>query len=702
VYQLRKSLGLDELETRPTGYSLVVPRSAVDALQFEDSVGTATGAPDPAPAEVASRLTEALASWRGPALADFEGAAWARPEATRLESLRLDATERLIDARLALGEHRAVVPELESLVTTHPLRERFSAQLMLALYRSDRQADALRLYTRLREHLRDELGIDPSPEVAELEAAMLAHAPELAAPPPARPPAPSPTPPTPPAPRRGRTLIACAAVAALVAVIGIAVAIAHKGDSRAALAPPTAYRPAYRSTTCPPEISTGDASVQCGVLRVPENRALPHGRQIELGVYRFPARTKDPADDPVVQVGSVFRLAEPPGDAALRERNDSIYLSGRGFFGSNPRLTCPEVDNAANASLARPLRDPSNTTAFVQAAAHCRARWIARSVDLAMYSTAERADDVRDLALVLHLNRINIVAAGPAADDAREIAGRYPALVRSVTLFNVTPAGPDENPWNGEITNAAAALDRFVGECTNDRACNLAYPHLRRRLVNVYNRLERTPQTFTVPDPTRPHARVPILLDGDRAMQLAVLALDEPDSEALIPEALTNVRSGPAVAEFAADRLILNRDASWGALLSRVCIDEIGSVGRGGINLEAQATPLLAYLADDPLLDVCGAWKTPPAQSYAPPPGNTPTLVLEGDLEPFTSNDWAQEIARTFGRTTVVELPHLGRVATSSNPCVLRLRAGFLADPQRAIPTDACAREIPSIHFAGT
>jgi len=68
----------------------------------------------------------------------------------------------------------------------------------------------------------------------------------------------------------------------------------------------------------------------------------------------------------------------------------------------------------------------------------------------------------------------------------------------------------------------------------------------------------------------------------------------------------------------------------------------------------------------------------------------------------FTSPDWAEEIARAFGRTTVVELPHLGQVATSSNPCVLRLRAGFIADPQRPISADSCAREIPAPHFAGT
>jgi hypothetical protein len=477
--------------------------------------------------------------------------------------------------------------------------------------------------------------------------------------------------------------------ATAVSLAGIAVIIAAASDNKAApaFAGPVGYEPRYRSTRCPAQISAGDSSVRCGVMTVPEDRDRPNGRTIELGVFRFPSRAAHPADDPVVQVGSVFRLAEPPGDAALRMRSDSIYVSGRGFFGSNPRLTCPEVDAAADAALARPLRDPLNTTEFLQAAAHCRARWVAHHVDLTSYSAAERAADLRDLAVVLHLKQIDLVAAGPATADAREIAGRYPGLVRSITLFNVTPTGPDANRWNGAITNAAAALDRFVGDCANDAGCNRAYPRLRQRLIDVYNRLERTPVRFTVANPTGTGKPAEILIDGDRAMQLAVLALEEPDSAALIPEALTSATSGRAVAEFGADQLILVRDASWGALISRVCIDEIGSVGLGGIELEAQAAPRLAYLADDPLLDVCSVWKTPPTTSYAPPPGNTPTLILEGELEPFTSRSWAQDVARAFGRAQVVQLPHLGQVATSS---------------KRTISPDACAREIPPIHFAGT
>jgi DNA-binding SARP family transcriptional activator len=179
VSQLRKSLPLASLLTRPAGYVLEVAPGDVDAQRFEDALLEVSRSEDASADWVAARLGEALSWWRGPALADFEGATWAEPEVARLEGLRLAAIERRTDARLALGQHADLVPELETLATEHPLREALWAQLMLALYRSDRQADALRTYQRLRSHLGEELGIEPSKELVRLEEAILLQRPEL-------------------------------------------------------------------------------------------------------------------------------------------------------------------------------------------------------------------------------------------------------------------------------------------------------------------------------------------------------------------------------------------------------------------------------------------------------------------------------------------------------------------------------------------
>ncbi len=177
VSQLRR-LGVASLRTRPPGYLLEVGPDDVDAARFERAL-TTTNAGRDAPDQVARRLEEALGWWRGPALADFADEPWARLETTRLDGLRLDALARRADARLALGQHHELISDLKMLVEAEPFREQFCAQLMLALYRSGRQAEALRAYRKLRERLGEELGIEPSAALVRLEAAILRQEPEL-------------------------------------------------------------------------------------------------------------------------------------------------------------------------------------------------------------------------------------------------------------------------------------------------------------------------------------------------------------------------------------------------------------------------------------------------------------------------------------------------------------------------------------------
>src|SRR5204863_231575 len=127
----------------------------------------------------AGALESGLALWRGPPLADLAYEGFARAEAGRLDELRVAAQEMLIDAKLALGRHDEVVEQCEVLVAEHPYRERLRAQLMLALYRCDRQADALQAYQDARRQLVDELGIEPGGRLRDLEAAILAQDPGL-------------------------------------------------------------------------------------------------------------------------------------------------------------------------------------------------------------------------------------------------------------------------------------------------------------------------------------------------------------------------------------------------------------------------------------------------------------------------------------------------------------------------------------------
>src|SRR5215470_12653584 len=189
ISRLRKVLAIagaepPRLVARPPGYLLRVEPGELDLEEFEQLVtdgreALATG--DPACAARSLRTAEEL--WNGRALADLELEGWLRIEIERLEELRFAAVEERIDAELALGQHRALVGELEALSGEHPYRERFRAQLMLALYRSGRQAEGLEVYRQTRTLFDEQLGLAPGVELQELERAILVQDPALRPPP---------------------------------------------------------------------------------------------------------------------------------------------------------------------------------------------------------------------------------------------------------------------------------------------------------------------------------------------------------------------------------------------------------------------------------------------------------------------------------------------------------------------------------------
>lgn len=176
------------LQTVGGGYLLVVDVDELDASVFERLVRTGRRMLDSDPEAAGRILVEALGLWRGPALADVRFEDFAQSEIARLEELRLAALEARVEADLRCGRSDQVVGELEALVAEHPLREMLTGQLMLALYRSGRQSDALSIYQRSRTRLREELGLEPDPTLQRLQRDILNHAPELVGDPAQRPP----------------------------------------------------------------------------------------------------------------------------------------------------------------------------------------------------------------------------------------------------------------------------------------------------------------------------------------------------------------------------------------------------------------------------------------------------------------------------------------------------------------------------------
>src|SRR6266545_1054274 len=189
VSRLRKALRANSeaetpLLTRPGGYLLRLEPDQLDVAAFERLLAQGQQAlADSDAAGAAAALAQALALWRGEPLADLALEPFAHTEVERLGELRLRALEARIEAELALGKHAGLISELEALVAREPLREGLRGQLMLALYRCGRQADALEVYRATRRLLADDLGLAPSQELERLERLILTHEPQLDLPP---------------------------------------------------------------------------------------------------------------------------------------------------------------------------------------------------------------------------------------------------------------------------------------------------------------------------------------------------------------------------------------------------------------------------------------------------------------------------------------------------------------------------------------
>jgi DNA-binding SARP family transcriptional activator/sugar lactone lactonase YvrE len=232
VHALRKQLGDGVVQTRAPGYRLSVEAHALDLAEFERLIDAARAAP---PDSAIDLRRNALALWRGPPLSDVVLEGPERHTLGRLSELRLSTQIEQLDAELAHGHHVEIVGELEALVAEHPYQERVAALLMLALYRSARQADALEVYRSVRSRLDDELGLEPSPELRELEAAILRQDGSLAAPAPTTA---EPAPAGPSASRPRRRRLAAAALGVLVVAAAAAIVLALRDDAAPVVVPP--------------------------------------------------------------------------------------------------------------------------------------------------------------------------------------------------------------------------------------------------------------------------------------------------------------------------------------------------------------------------------------------------------------------------------------------------------------------------------
>ncbi|MFB7462092.1 alpha/beta fold hydrolase [Streptomyces sp. NPDC056224] len=468
----------------------------------------------------------------------------------------------------------------------------------------------------------------------------------------------------------------------------------------------------YEPGPCPktPEPIEALEGARCGTLTVPENRAKPNGRTIELGVAIVPAAADKPKPDPIVW------LAGGPGDDAVGEakmavdgglnrERDVIFMSQRGTYSADPNLLCPNIDEFNARSVGLVYDAPSTGRLHVEATKACRDKLAARGIDLSAYNDTESAADYEDLRKALGLAQWNLYGISYGTHLALAYMRLHPEGLRSVGIDGILP--PSKAGSAATWSSARQGFHGLFKACADQSACNKRYPNLSATFDRLVRELEAHPVTTTVtlPGSDKP---VKVVLDGGALVNWMTsathvapqvpIALDElahgkPQRIArqwaggkLSPQAMGRVAHGLAYGVFCSEWTPYESQEE--AL--RGGQDAFPSFPR---SVQAQA-PQLTFLRPD-----CDAWNVPaaPRSIRDVTRGDIPTLALSGSFDSQTGADNGPYVARTLSKAKVVTVPYEPHVVFATSKCAQEIAVSFFDDP--AAPKTGCLKGLEPPEF---
>lgn len=485
--------------------------------------------------------------------------------------------------------------------------------------------------------------------------------------------------------------------------------------------PPVA---SFSETPCALDgIGLDPEQLRCGFVTVPENRNDPNGRTIELAVAVARATSDAPAPDPVVL------LSGGPGDAALdsflpflqrveavsalQRNRDVVLFDQRGTGRSRPSLDCPEVDVASLESLTRVQPTREDTRDSVAALRACHDRLRARGDDLAAYTSAASARDIRDVMTALGYREWNLYGISYGSRLAQTAMRDDPGGIRSVVLDSVVPVQGDIIAEYGR--NFERSLTTLLETCAADPRCYAAFPDLENSLFDLVRRLDAEPLMVSAEDPDS-GATITVTVTGERLLLGLQSALYDAELIPIVPLVVSLAAAGDTglLAAAAADVVSGPRNAE-GMSMSVVCGEEAPFLTPDvlehsalGVRAEIQAVAEDSFVRQT--LDACSFWEaaTPAAFENEPVSSAIPTLVFAGQLDPITPPRYGLDVAERLSRARYLEFPGFGHAilgtasAEAARPrCAVQIVERFLADP--ALPIDdACLSELSPIVFAGS
>jgi pimeloyl-ACP methyl ester carboxylesterase len=454
-------------------------------------------------------------------------------------------------------------------------------------------------------------------------------------------------------------------------------------------APPEVRVRAYGRST--PGLSLRDCTVldgaaraRCGTFTVPEDRAAPGGRRIDLELVVVPAERPDPEPDPV------FVLAGGPGQVAteltplvqllagVHRDRDMVFVDQRGTGGSAP-LLCPGAGEA-----------PGEFGAAHDAYWDACLRELRRTADPRLYTTSAAVDDFDAVRAALGYDRVNLVGGSYGTRVAQVWLLRHPERVRSATLWAVAPADYDI-PSGGGLA-VQAAMQRLLAGCRADAACGAAFPRLGARLDSLLLALDRAPVEaggVRITDELFAQTLLALLFDAEHLRRIP----------ALVDRAARGEweRIAPVAAQVEAG----GKEAPDALYLTVLCTEDVPRIRRARLAEFRGALGALLRESAEALQHRCARWPQgePPAELRPPARSAVPVLLLSGETDPATPPDGGERALAYLANARHVEVP-----ASSHGPifpgCVKELVAEFIAHPDPARLDPGCVAEIRWRPFA--
>lgn len=468
-----------------------------------------------------------------------------------------------------------------------------------------------------------------------------------------------------------------------------------------------AAEPSIRRAECSEDIAAVVLTdVECGFLTVPEDRANPESRTIDVFYMRVqpPGRT---VGQPyfsfgyeLAQVPSYASISRPPGRDDQGNGPELVLMDQRGVGHSTPSLACPEVEAIASDLLS--ANDEARES-FLRAVNECHNRLVSEGIDLSAYTTEAAADDAEDLRRLLEIPSWNLISFGTSSRLLLELVRRHPQGVRALVM---------DSPQFPQVDDAISAPDAILDSLTNlartcrrDPICREAYPDVVGTFEEALARLDASPETVVVD-------QSPVVVDGGgfvRAMR-HLLSFNDAGAWGAIPRLVYDGREGDV--ETIAS--ILAGDPgmcigylprctfpiSLGAYLSFVCTGQAPFVDRGVLEDATTDVGFAEAYGRNPYLDACEVWdvEAVDAAAHDPVRSDVPTLIMWGEYDAFTPFDPVERASQTLPNATVISVPHLGQDVFGTYDCPRDIRNEWLPtlDPS---PDTACLSTIPAPTF---